>query len=146
MDKPYWINRPSKPLFPDLLWSRPENKRQAGKLLIVGGNAHGFAAAGEAYADAGEAGIGTARVLLPDSLQKTVGKIFEAGEYAPSTPSGSFSRRALAPLIDMAGSGPTAYCWPATWAATPRPPWCWNSSRTSMPASSRSPRTRPIIS
>lgn len=102
MDKPYWHKQaPGKPLFPDLLWSRPENKRQAGKLLIVGGNAHGFAAAGEAYATAVEAGIGTARVLLPDSLQKTVGKMFDAGEYAPSTPSGSFSRRALAPLMDM---------------------------------------------
>lgn len=99
----YWQKQTlEKPLFPDLLWSRPENKRQAGKLLIVGGNAHGFAAAGEAYTAAGKAGIGTARVLLPDSLQKTVGKVFAAGEYAPSTPSGSFSRQALAPLLDMA--------------------------------------------
>ncbi len=102
MDRPYWIKQtPGKPLFPDLMWSRPENKRQAGKLLVVGGNAHGFAAAGEAYAAAVEAGIGTARVLLPDSLQKTVGKVLEAGEYAPSSPSGSFSRAALAELLVM---------------------------------------------
>ncbi len=99
----YWIRQNfGKPLFPDLLWSRPENRGQAGKLLIVGGNAHGFAAAGDAYAAASRSGIGTARVLLPDSLQKTVGKVFEAGEYAPSTPSGSFSRKAMAPLMDMA--------------------------------------------
>jgi hypothetical protein len=90
-----------KPLYPDLLWSRPENKQQAGKLLIAGGNAHGFAAAGEAYSQAAKAGIGTARVLLPDSLQKTVGKVFEAGEYAPSTPSGSFSQKALAEILAM---------------------------------------------
>jgi hypothetical protein len=90
-------------LFPDLLWSRPENRNQAGKLLIIGGNAHGFAAAAEAYAAASGAGIGTARVLLPDSLQKTVGKVLEAGEYAPSTPSGSFSRQALAEALAMAG-------------------------------------------
>jgi len=69
--------------------------------LIVGGNAHGFAAAGEAYGEAVKAGIGTARVLLPDSLQKTVGKVFEAGEYAPSTPSGSFAQQALAELLAM---------------------------------------------
>jgi hypothetical protein len=98
----YWQKQTvDKPLFPDLLWSRPENRNQAGKLLIVGGNAHGFAAAGEAYAAATEAGIGTARVLLPDSLQPTVGKVLEAGEYAPSTPSGSFSRRALGELLAM---------------------------------------------
>ena len=98
----YWHKQTAdKPLFPDLLWSRPENRAQAGKLLIVGGNAHGFAAAGEAYGEAGNAGIGTARVLLPDSLQKTVGRVFEAGEYAPSTPSGSFSQKALAALLVM---------------------------------------------
>jgi hypothetical protein len=98
----YWIRQTrDKPCFPDLLWSRPENRAQAGKLLIVGGNAHGFAAAGEAHAQAVKAGIGTARVLLPDSLQKTVGRVFAAGEYAPSTPSGSFSRQALAELLAM---------------------------------------------
>ncbi|HEY5152390.1 MAG TPA: hypothetical protein VII55_00280 [Candidatus Saccharimonadales bacterium] len=99
----YWHKQTvEQPLYPDLLWSRPENKKQAGKLLIVGGNAHGFAAAGEAYTEAVTAGIGTGRVLLPDSLQKTVGRVFEAGEYAPSTPSGSFSQKALAGLLDMA--------------------------------------------
>jgi hypothetical protein len=99
----YWHKQTAEqPLFPDLLWSRPENRAQAGKLLIVGGNAHGFAAAGEAYTEAVAAGIGTARVLLPDSLQKTVGRVFAAGEYAPSTPSGSFSQKALAELLGMA--------------------------------------------
>ena len=102
MSHTYWHKQTlDKPLFPDLLWSRPENKRQAGKLLIIGGNAHGFAAAGEAYVETTKTGIGTARVLLPDSLQKTVGRVFEAGEYAPSTPSGSFSRQALAELLAM---------------------------------------------
>lgn len=98
----YWQKQTAdKPLFPDLLWSRPENRVHAGKLLIVGGNAHGFAAAAEAFNEATKAGIGTARVLLPDSLQKTVGRVLEAGEYAPSTPSGSFSQRALAEMLAM---------------------------------------------
>jgi ADP-dependent NAD(P)H-hydrate dehydratase / NAD(P)H-hydrate epimerase len=98
----YWIKQTiDTPAFPDLSWSRPENRAQAGKLLIVGGNAHGFAAAGEAYTEATKAGIGTARVLLPDSLRKSVGRVFTAGEYAPSTPSGSFSQKALAELLAM---------------------------------------------
>jgi ADP-dependent NAD(P)H-hydrate dehydratase / NAD(P)H-hydrate epimerase len=98
----YWYKQAAdKTLYPDLLWSRPENRAQAGKLLIIGGNAHGFAAAGEAYAEATKAGIGSARVLLPDSLQKIVGRVFAAGEYAPSTPSGSFNQRALAELLAM---------------------------------------------
>lgn len=101
MDRTFWHKQtPEKPLFPDLQWSRPQTKAQSGKLLIVGGNAHGFSAAAEAYGAATEAGIGTARVLLPDSLQKTVGRVFAAGEYAPSTPSGSFSQQALAEVLD----------------------------------------------
>ena len=103
MDRTYWQKQTSdKPLFPDLLWSRPENKRQAGKLLIVGGNAHGFAAPAEAFAVAEKTGVGTARVVLPDHLQKTVGRTFAAGEYAPSTPSGSFARQALGELLAVA--------------------------------------------
>ena len=100
---PYWHKQTlNKPLFPNLQWSRPENRAHAGKLLIAGGNAHGFAAAGEAYGEAAKAGIGTARVLLPSSLQKTVGRVFEAGEYAPSTPSGSFSKQSIAEFCDLA--------------------------------------------
>lgn len=100
----YWSRQTvDKPLFGDLLWSRPENKRLAGKLLIVGGNLHGFAAPGAAFGAALKAGVGTARVLLPDKLQKTVGKLIPEAEFAPSTPSGSFSKMALAQLLEAAG-------------------------------------------
>lgn len=99
----YWQRQTvQEPLFPDLLWSRPENRRHAGKLLIAGGNAYGFAAPAEAYAQADKAGIGASRVLLPDSLAKTLGRSFEAGEFAPSTPSGSFAQKALAELLSLA--------------------------------------------
>lgn len=100
MERDYWLKQqPGRPLFPELVWSRPENKMQAGKLLIVGGNLHGFAAPAEAYAAAVAAGIGTGRVLLPSALQKTVGRVLENGEFAPSTPSGSFSQKALDELL-----------------------------------------------
>ncbi|HSX33429.1 MAG TPA: hypothetical protein VLF91_03780 [Candidatus Saccharimonadales bacterium] len=100
MERDYWLRQSAgKPLFPDLAWSRPENKQQAGKLLIIGGNLHGFAAPAEAYVEAAKAGIGTARVLLPSALQKIVGRVLENGEFAPSTPSGSFSQKALEELL-----------------------------------------------
>jgi hypothetical protein len=102
MEPTYWHRQGSEPLFSDLLWSKPENRRHAGKLLIIGGNQHGFAAPANAYAQAMAAGIGSARVLLPSALQKTVGKILEHGEFAPSTPSGSFSKQALAEWLDHA--------------------------------------------
>jgi nucleoid DNA-binding protein len=85
-----------------LLWSRPENKRTRGKLLIVGGNVDGFAAPAAAFSAAAKAGIGTCRVLLPDSTRKILGKSFVEAEFTPSTPSGSFSRQALAQLLENA--------------------------------------------
>lgn len=96
----FWHRQTAEaPLFPDMQWSRPENKMYAGKLLVVGGNLHGFAAAATAYAEAERAGAGTVRALLPDALRKTIGKTFVAGEFAPSTPSGSFGRRSLDELL-----------------------------------------------
>ena len=103
MTPTYWHKQtPDNPLFPDLIWSRPENRTAAGKLLIVGGNLHSFAAAAEAYQAAVKAGVGTVRVLLPDALRKTVGRILEVGEYAPSNPSGSFSQKALSEWLEQA--------------------------------------------
>jgi ADP-dependent NAD(P)H-hydrate dehydratase / NAD(P)H-hydrate epimerase len=100
MERDYWLRQePGKPLFPELEWSRPENRAQAGKLLVIGGNLYGFAAPAGAYQAAASAGVGTARVLLPDALQKTIGRILENGEFAPSTPSGSFSQKALGELL-----------------------------------------------
>jgi ADP-dependent NAD(P)H-hydrate dehydratase / NAD(P)H-hydrate epimerase len=85
-----------KPLFADLLWSRPQTRSGAGKLLLIGGNSFGFAAVGNSYQYAVKAGAGTIRVLLPDALRKTAGLSPLSAEFAPCTPSGSFSRQALA--------------------------------------------------
>lgn len=98
----YWQKQTKKPLFEDLLWSKPENKRQAGKLLIIGGNAHGFLAPGNAYNVAVAVGIGTAKVLLPDALKKTIGQTLENTEFAPSTKSGGFAKKAFAEWLDHA--------------------------------------------
>ncbi|MBX4201347.1 hypothetical protein KW803_00415 [Candidatus Saccharibacteria bacterium] len=103
MDNTNWSRQTEdKPLFPDVLWSRPENKRHAGKLLIIGGHSQSFSVPSRAYAAALKAGAGHVRILLPDSLQKTVGKAFPEAEFAPSTPIGSFSRPALDLFLDLA--------------------------------------------
>lgn len=98
-----WLRqKPGEPLFPDVLWSRPENRRHAGKLLIIGGHKQEFNQVSAAYSAALKAGAGTVRVILPDSLQKTLHKLFPEAEYAASTPIGSFSRQALGTLLDAA--------------------------------------------
>ncbi len=98
----YWRRQTNTPIFPDLLWSRPEQRSAAGKLLIVGGNAHAFAAPAEAYVETEKARVGSARVLLPDAVKQLAGGILETVEYAPSTPSGSFSQQALGEVVDQA--------------------------------------------
>lgn len=97
----YWQQQTTKqPLYPNLLWSRPENKQFAGKLLIVGGSSHGFAKPAEAFNESQLAGIGRAEILIPDSLQKVLGKqVLTLGNYAPSTPSGSLGQKALNDLL-----------------------------------------------
>lgn len=104
MKPDYWRKQTAdRPLFGDLLWSRPENRAAAGKLLIIGGHEHGFVAPSEAFGAAEKAGIGTARMVLPESLKKYVGATFEAGVLAPATPSGGFARASLSMWLEQAG-------------------------------------------
>lgn len=95
MSADYWQKQGDEPLFPDILWSRPENKGGAGKLAIIGGNAHAFSAPGIAYDVALQAGAGVVQVLLPDAIRKTVKHILPDAGYAASNPSGSFANKAL---------------------------------------------------
>lgn len=100
----YWYKQTrSKPLFPELEWSRPENKMHAGKLLILGGNLHGFSAPAQAFSAAEKAGIGMTRVLLPDAIQKTVKHFMPEADFCPSTPSGSFKTNCLDGWLEHSG-------------------------------------------
>lgn len=104
MEHSYWYKQNREPLFPDILWSRPESKHGAGKLAIIGGNAHGFGAAGTAFSAAEEAGAGAVYFLLPDAIQKIARHMLPDAVFAPSTPSGSFSRKALSAMFDLTAS------------------------------------------
>lgn len=99
----YWHKQKSgEPLFPDLLWSRPENKNQAGKLLVIGGNQYGFAAPAEAYQVATKVGAGHVRVLLPQAVKQAAGKLLPELEYGASTPSGGFAQSSLGEWLSLA--------------------------------------------
>lgn len=106
MNPSYWHRQaPGKPLFPELEWSRPENKTLAGKLVIIGGNKYGFAAPGEAYTEAEKAGIGLTRVLLPMTVKPILTRLYGHTlemEFAASNPSGSFSQPALSEWLELA--------------------------------------------
>ena len=92
---------PDKPAFPDVVWARPETAHGAGKLLIVGGGGGDLGHVSLLYSQAEQAGAGTIRLLLPESLRKLT-KDLPYIEYGPSTPSGSFGQKAFAELQDIA--------------------------------------------
>jgi ADP-dependent NAD(P)H-hydrate dehydratase / NAD(P)H-hydrate epimerase len=102
MDFSYWHKQsPQTPLFPDIEWSKPENRAFAGKLGIVGGNKLGFAGVAEAYGIAKEAGVGDIRVILPDVLRKTIPASITDAHFAPTNPSGSLNKNAAADLATL---------------------------------------------
>lgn len=99
MDHTYWQKQsPTKPLFPDLQWSRPERRDQAGKLGIIGGNKLGFAVVAESYQTALETGAGQVRVVLPDCLKSSVPKTLLDVVFAPCNQSGSLAKESLPEL------------------------------------------------
>lgn len=99
MDHSYWQQQTAeKPLFPDIEWSKPEQRSARGHLGIVGGNKLGFAGVAEAYDTALQAGAGEVRVVLPDCLRKSIPKTMTDVVFGACNPSGSLARDGLAEL------------------------------------------------
>ena len=102
MDMRFWHRQePGKPLFPDVEWNKPERRDQAGKLGIIGGNKLGFLAVAESYKEALKAGVGEARVLLPDILKKSVPAVMTDVLFAPTNQSGSLANEALSEALAL---------------------------------------------
>lgn len=99
MDHAYWKRQePGKPLYPDVEWSKPERRDQAGKLLIIGGNKLGFVAVAESYQTALKTGAGEVKVIVPDCLKKSIPAAMTDVIFAACTPSGGLSKDALQEL------------------------------------------------
>lgn len=80
---------------------RPEQKRYAGKLLIIGGNKGAFFAVANAMNEAHEMGVGEVRALMPSSLKNQVPSTPEV-YFAEAEKSGAFGRNALNDLLIQA--------------------------------------------
>ncbi len=92
----YWRQQTVEtPLFPDIEWSRPEQRTLRGRLGIVGGNKLGFAGIAESYSTALTVGAGEVRVLLPDCLRKSIPSSMTDVVFGACNISGSLSRDAL---------------------------------------------------
>ena len=101
MQQDYWLKQTDKLLFPDLEWSKPEQRSKAGKLGIIGGNKLGFASIAESYQTALETGAGDVKILLPDALKKAVPSTMTDAVFAPSNLSGGLSSDAYAQLRSL---------------------------------------------
>lgn len=102
MNHDYWHKQTaSKPLYPDIAWSKPERRDMAGRLGIIGGNKLGFAGVAEAYSAALGEGAGAVKVLLPDVLKRTIPTSITDTVFAPTTPSGSLSKDALPDMVAL---------------------------------------------
>jgi NAD(P)H-hydrate repair Nnr-like enzyme with NAD(P)H-hydrate dehydratase domain len=103
--------QPGNDLFPEIAWSKPENKALAGHLLIIGGNKHSIQAPVEAYNYADIAGAGTITVALPDATKKMLPPGAPNLEFGGSNPSGSFSQQAHELLSGLLrASDATLFC------------------------------------
>lgn len=102
----YWQKQQEKPLFPDILWSRPENKALLPRLAIISGSKRGFADGEKIYASATKTGLGACKILLPDVLKVQLPAINDF-VFIESTKMGSFSKKlhdnfnALKPMTSL---------------------------------------------
>lgn len=92
----YWKKQTQgSPLFPDIVWNKPEQRSQAGRLAVLGGSKLGFVGVRDAYEIANTLGVGQIRAILPESLKRQVPSSVTDAVFLPSNPSGGFSREAL---------------------------------------------------
>ncbi len=110
MDATYWQRQGTDELYPDIRWSRPENKAQAGKLLLIGGSSHGFFAVSRSYEAVLEEGIGECKTIVPDAIKKLIGQQPFINEYAASSVSGGFARASLPSLHAGAAWADVVWC------------------------------------
>lgn len=104
MESPsYWHRQTTdKLLYPNIEWSKPEQRSQSGRLGIIGGNKLGFISVAESYTTALNTGAGEVRVLLPDILRKSIPKTMTEVIFGSTNPSGGLARDSL---IEMKALG-----------------------------------------
>ncbi len=93
MVEEFWLNQTDKPLFPEILWSRPEQQSKAGSVAVLVGASDHLANASQSFLQANQAGRGQVTLVLPDTLARKVPHQPEI-IFAKSNPSGSLSESA----------------------------------------------------
>jgi len=100
-DLKYWQVKRTNNLFSGIDLLPPEQRRFAGKILVIGGNRGQFFAVASTLEAAKRMGAGEVRALMPDSLKNQVPSTPEL-YFAPAETSGAFGREALDVMLRQA--------------------------------------------
>ena len=101
-DYDYWKKQGVVSIFPEVDTMPPEQRRFAGKVLIVGGNKNAFFSVASAMASAQRAGAGEVRVLLPASVKGQVPMAPEIYFATIEKGSGAFGRESVSEMLIQA--------------------------------------------
>ncbi len=80
-------------------FERPDQKRMAGRLLILGGHANSFFVVSNVLNIAEREEVGEVKAFMPDSLSEKIPNNDKV-VFLPSDKSGSFSKTAIDPMLD----------------------------------------------
>ena len=97
-DFDYWRKQGKETLFPEVDCWPPEQKRFAGKLLLLGGNKGSFFAVANAMQVATTRGVGEVRCVMPRSLRGMVPNLPEVF-FIEAEASGAFGKTALNDIL-----------------------------------------------
>ncbi len=101
-DYDYWKKQGLQPLYPEVDLGRPEQRRLAGKILIIGGNKNAFFTVANAMSVAYKIGAGEVRVLMPSSVKGQV-PITPEVYFAPAEKgSGAFGKESVTEMLVLA--------------------------------------------
>lgn len=96
----YWRTQTTKkPLFENILWSKPDQPAQAGRIGIVGGTKSTFLAVSKAWQTISDLQV-QASLVLPADL-KPILKNLPGAEFSDTNPSGGLSQKALPNLLAL---------------------------------------------
>ncbi len=96
-DYKYWQKQTRAQALDGIDIERPEQRRMAGKVLIIGGNKGMFFAVANAVTTANKMGAGEVRAILPDTLRGQVPSVPEI-YFVPAEASGAFGKTALSEI------------------------------------------------
>ncbi len=102
MNDDSWFKQTKDPMFPDIIWSKPEHKSKSGRVLVIGGSKNNLHCLSQAYQNLTEAKVGALFLIAPDSLKKQIQPLISEAEFVPSTKLGSISEKSLSTIKSFA--------------------------------------------